>query len=110
MTKKSRQKFKYLKSEKSFKDEIKNFFHHLMSFHWSKLKTIFSEGWEPGFKLLHYKMTKLCPLPLYSQLLNFSKLTLILRKLKSLRYFPPLSHPLQRTPYNNNQMCNVQVS
>lgn len=55
-------------------------------------------------------MTQLCPLPLYSQLLTFSKLTLILRKLKSLRYFPPLSHPVQRTPYNNNQMCNVQVS
>ena len=55
MTKKARQKFKYLKSEKSFKDEIKNFFHHLMSFHWSKLKTIFSEGESPA---LNYYITK----------------------------------------------------
>ena len=29
MTKKSRQKLKYLKKEKSFQDEIKSIFHHL---------------------------------------------------------------------------------
>ena len=28
MIKKSRQKFKYLENKKSFKDEIKNIFHH----------------------------------------------------------------------------------
>ena len=28
MTKKSRQKFKYLENKKSFEDEIKNIFHH----------------------------------------------------------------------------------
>ena len=81
-----------------------------MTFHWSKLKTIFSEGESPALNYYITKWPNFAPSPFNSQLLNFSKLTLILRKLKSLRYFPPLSRPLQRTPYNNNQMCNVQVS
>ena len=44
MTKKSWQKFKYLKNEKSFKDEIKSIFHQFQRACTEVNKTIFLEG------------------------------------------------------------------
>ena len=47
MTKKSRQKFKYLENEKSFYDEIKSIFHHCGRAITEANKKIFLEGESP---------------------------------------------------------------
>ena len=54
MTKKSRQKCKYLENEKNFQDEITSIFHHF----WRAIieenkKKIFFWGWEPDFIKKH---------------------------------------------------------
>ena len=50
MSKKSRQKFKYLENEKSFEDEIKSIFHYF----WRTIKANKKNfwGWEPDFKAI----------------------------------------------------------
>ena len=44
MTKKSRQKFKYLENKKSFSDEIKSSFYHFKRFSTEQIKQFFLEG------------------------------------------------------------------
>ena len=48
MTKKSRQKFKYLEKEKSFKDEIKTIFHYFKGLSLKQIKHFF---WEVRVRL-----------------------------------------------------------
>ena len=47
MTKKSRQKFKYVEIEKSFKDEIKSIFDHFKGLLLRQIKQTFLEGESP---------------------------------------------------------------
>ena len=55
MTKKSRQKFKYLENEKSFYDEIKNIFHHFWRAIIEANNKIFFGRWESNFKNVNAK-------------------------------------------------------
>ena len=56
MTKKSRQKFKYLENEKSFYDEIKNIFHHFEGLLLKQIIKFFLEGESPTLKTLMRKI------------------------------------------------------
>ena len=51
MTKKLRQKFKYLDNKKSFEDEIKIIFHQFKRAFSEANSTVFSEGESPPYNL-----------------------------------------------------------
>ena len=56
MTKKSRQKFKYLESEKSFYDETKSIFHHFKRALSDVNKKCFLQGESPTLKVRVLKL------------------------------------------------------
>ena len=60
MTKKLRQKIKYLENEKSFQDEIKSIFHHFWRAFIQTNKTIFLREWESDFKFKYANKVAKC--------------------------------------------------